>query len=357
MSLFNLGRTDATAFEVSLCRRLVDAYERTGFSVSSCKGITAFEPLSAALDKLARDRGQPLVFLIDEGDYSLLINLDKPQRFAALQQVLSNFYGWLRFQVDARFILVTGVMRYQDTSLFTGQDFQDLSLDHDFAALLGYTQEEIEECFGPYTKEAAQRLGITSSEVLDKLERYYDGFCFDEEASVKVYCPFAVNMFYSVLYRGTNRTPLFNNYWMDSAGESYDLAAYLRGHDLSPQKIIDLSTKDLVVTSDKLREVSSIQDVTLNQVLVQAGYFSIQEITAETRDRATKSRAYSCGITNQDVREKFEPLLASYVVGFKDREENEEGYSLAQALGEVKKGLEQGDIDLLCASGRFDLLF
>ena len=103
------------------------------------------------------------MFLIDEGDYSLLINLDKPQRFAALQQVLSNFYGWLRFQVDARFILVTGVMRYQDTSLFTGQDFQDLSLDHDFAALLGYTQEEIEECFGPYTKEAAQRLGITSS--------------------------------------------------------------------------------------------------------------------------------------------------------------------------------------------------
>lgn len=38
------------------------------------------------------------------------------------------------------------------------------------------------------------------------------------------------------------------------------------------------------------------------------------------------------------------------MVGFKDREENEEGYSLAQALGEVKKGLEQGDIDLLCAS-------
>ncbi len=210
VSLFNMGRTDVTSFEASLCQRLVDAYERVGFPVSSCKDITSFTYLSSALDKLARDRGKPLVFLIDEGDYPLSINLDKPQRFAALQQVLSNFYAWLRFQVDARFILVTGIMRYHDTSLFTGQDFQDLSLDHDFAALLGYTTEEIEECFGPYTKEAARRMGITYSEVLDKLEQYYDGFCFDEDASIKVYCPFAVNMFYSVLYRGTNKVPLFN---------------------------------------------------------------------------------------------------------------------------------------------------
>ena len=349
LSFFNLG-IDVTSFEASLCKRLVDAYERVGFPVGNCKGITSFEDLSLTLDKLARERGKPLVFLIDEWDYPLSINLDKPQVFAALQHVLNNFYGWLRFQVDARFILVTGIMRYRDTSLFTGQDFQDLSMDHDFAALLGYTKEEIDECFRPYTKEAARRLGISYSEVLDKLELYYDGFCFDEDAAVKVYCPFSVNMFYSVLYRGTNRAPMFNNYWMDSAGASYALVSYLRGHDISPQQIIALSNQELVMTSDKLREVSYLKDVTLNQVLVQAGYFSIQKITAETKNKAPKGRSYSCGITNQEVREKFDPVLASYVVGFRDRDENDVGYSLAQALSEVKQGLEQGDIDLLCDS-------
>ena len=42
VSLFNMGRTDVTSFEASLCQRLVDAYERVGFPVSSCKDITSF---------------------------------------------------------------------------------------------------------------------------------------------------------------------------------------------------------------------------------------------------------------------------------------------------------------------------
>ena len=52
--------------------------------------------------------------------------------------------------------------------------------------LLGYTKEDIEQHFADYIPQAANNLGISTDELWQLLERYYAGFCFDEDASVKV---------------------------------------------------------------------------------------------------------------------------------------------------------------------------
>ena len=348
LSFFSMGESgDAAEFESDLCARLTDAYSVAGFQVSDCDGINSFKRLYRRLNKVAIERGKPLVFLIDEWDYPLSFNIKRPQVCAALQQVMRNFYGWLRMQpCSVRFILITGIMRYRETSLFTGQDIIDISMEPVVADLLGYTQADLHgKQFAPYINGAAKLLGMTPSAVLDKLELYYDGFCFDYDASVKVYCPFSVNKFFSALVSGSKL--LFGKYWMNSSGASAALISYLRNYQLSPQKITELSNQELVMSNYSLQEASYLQNVTFEQILVLGGYFSIKEITADTaQEEDAENRKYRCGITNQEVKDKFYPVLMSYVVSFQD----ELGSPLATALNKVKLALRHGDIARLCFS-------
>ena len=347
LSFFELGNNvDAADFESSLCKRVIAAYSHAGFNVSQVASITSFEDLAWRLDDLAIERGKPLVFLIDEWDYPLSINLHRPQVFAAFQKVLRDFYGWLRLQPRVRFILVTGIMRYRETSLFTGQNVTDISMEPDVANLLGYTQADItSKQFAPYINGAAKLLGMTPSAVLDKLELYYDGFCFDHDASVKVYCPFAVNSFFAPVVRGSK--PVFRKYWMKSSDASAALISYLHNYQLSSQKIMELSNQELIMPYDNLSEGSYLQNVTFEQILVLGGYFSIKEITDDTAHAEdAENRKYRCGITNQEVKDKLYPVLMSYVVSFQD----ELGSPLATALNNVKAALRHGDIAQLCFS-------
>ena len=354
LSFFELGKNvDAITFEAKLCSRLIDAYGAAGFQVSDCDGITSFDVLYLRLNRLARERGKPLVFLIDEWDYPLSSNLHKPQVFIALQQVLRDFYGWLRLQPNVRFLLITGIMRYRETSLFTGRNIRDISMEPVVANLLGYTQADLTgKQFAPYINGAAKELGMTPSAVLDKLETYYDGFCFDYDVSVKVYCPFSVNMFFSALDSGSK--PKFHNYWMESSGASIALISYLRNYQLSPQQITELSNQELKMSRESLQEVSYLQDVTFEQILVLSGYFSIKEIIVNSAQEEEEdddydddaNREYRCGITNKEVKDKFYPVLMSYVVSF----QNTKGSPLAAALKKVKLALKHGDIAQLCFS-------
>ena len=140
-----------------------------------------------------------LVFLIDEWDYPLSNNLDNEDKFNRLKLVLRDFYAWLRDLPKVRFLLITGIMRYHETSMFTGQYIQDLSMKPYFADLLGYTQQEMVDKFAPYIEKAANMLGISTQTLLDKLKQYYDGFCFDYNASVTVYCPYSINQFFDAV--------------------------------------------------------------------------------------------------------------------------------------------------------------
>ncbi len=347
LSFFELGKNiDVTEFESSLCKRVIAAYSHAGFNVSKVAKITSFEDLAWRLDDLAIERGKPLVFLIDEWDYPLSSNIHQPQAFASFQKVLRAFYCWLRLQPRVKFILITGIMRYRETSLFTGRDIRDISMEPVVANLLGYTQADLTgKQFAPYIDVAAKELGLTPSAVLAKLKTYYDGFCFDKDASVKVYCPFSVNMFFSALDIGSK--PVFDYYWMKSAGASTALISYLRNHPLSSQRITELSGQNLVMSNDSLQEVSYLQDVSFEQILVLGGYFSIKTIKGGSAKAGNfQNRKYLCGITNKEIKDKFYPVLMSYVVSFKDTD----GSVLAQALDDVKNALIQGDIAQLCLS-------
>ena len=207
-------------------------------------------------------------------------------------------------------------MRWQEISSFTGYDFDDLSIEPWYATLMGYTQEDLEgESLAPYMTLAAHRLGITTKELLEQLKRHYGGFCFDEDAAVKVYCPYSINKFFSPLAAkeflvDPNWMPEFKPFWMNSSHVSASLQAYFCSLALSQQELSVLSRQEFELSYDELQEGSCLQKVTPQQLLVQSGYFSIKAITENTKGKPTDDRCYVCGVTNCEISEKFFEALS-----------------------------------------------
>ena len=142
-------------------------------------------------------QGKRLVFLIDEWDAPLSSNLGNQALCESILAIFKEFYEWLRNLNKVRFILVTGIMRYHSTSLFGGQDIQDISMEPRWASLVGLIHEELVTNYAPYIKVAAARRGCTEAQLIADLKDFYNGFCFDSKAQVKLYCPLAINKFFA----------------------------------------------------------------------------------------------------------------------------------------------------------------
>ena len=290
-----------------MCTHLAAAYAHAGFpEAMQLRTETSFSHLKRELDYLAR--GQQLVFLIDDYDYPLSSHLDDPQLFAALQSVMSEFHKWLNQQTSARFILVTGIMRYREASLFWGPNLIDISMDPEYADLLSYTKEDIEQHFADYIPQAANNLGISTDELWQLLERYYAGFCFDEDASVKVYNPYSINKFFAPLddpnfRKRANAKLTFAPYWLESYRPSAALRSFLRAHKYDVAKLVNKYSQPLIVNRGAFKCYVNVNEVTLDQIMVQSGQISIREIANPLISAAlnTSPTRYKCEITNAEV--------------------------------------------------------
>ena len=172
---------DVTAFEQSLITELGRAYHRAGFAQEEIDDYRREATLHGFLSKLANfSNQQRLVFLIDEWDVPLLAQLENQPRYDAIQKSLNVFYNWLR-TLNLRFLFITGILHFRQ------KDVVDISMMPKFATLLGYTQGELEFYFRDYLESAAQCRKMGVNDLLLSLQSYYPCFCFDEDASVKLY--------------------------------------------------------------------------------------------------------------------------------------------------------------------------
>ena len=316
LSFKTIAVKNANDFEISLRETLVAAFSEAGFpEVKSFEQSRTLNGFLRQFNSIAQQH--KLVFLIDEWDYSLSHSDDNAEAFNIFMGVLEIFYSWLRELPNLRFVLVTGIMRYRETSLFSGQDIQDLSMEPDFADLLGYTQEEIKQAFAQYIPLAAERKNLTEAQLLEQLQLYYAGFCYDYDASIEVYCPYAINRFFSVV-KSRNKVPYFGSYWMRSANASSALSTYVRKHALKQDELKELCEQQFTLSYAELNAANYFGPATFKQLLVQAGYFSIKSIAGNELDDADEpdapeQRKFNCAITNKDVAKEFVPVLKQYL--------------------------------------------
>lgn len=94
---------------------------------------------------------------------------------------------------------------YDHTSIFsTFNHLEDLTLDSDYGALVGYTEDELENYFSQYIDNAADVLNkenntdfYTHESVVASLKRNYDGYSFDKKCRKHVYNPWSIVNFFS----------------------------------------------------------------------------------------------------------------------------------------------------------------
>ena len=156
-------------------------------------------------------------------------------------------------------MFITGVSKFSKVGIFSGMNnINDLTLQADYATMLGYTQEELESNFSTEIETAAQKLNLTRTELLDKMKEWYNGYRF-EETTQSVYNPVSVNTFFQV-----NK---FENFWFATGTPSFLI------NILKQDGIFDLNHQDHTQLDF---DSFDLEDLKIYGLLYQTGYLTIK---------------------------------------------------------------------------------
>lgn len=279
---------------------LAENLEDLGFSPSDIAPDRFIFKLAKWLKKIPR---KSLVLLIDEYDSPLTKVLNDKALFLGVQDVLSEFFNVLKSCDSAfRFLFLTGVTRFSNAGIFSGfNSLNDITLNPEYGALLGYTEEELKQYFPDFLEDAARVHGVTVSQLLQRLRDYYDGFSFDKKGSTHVYCPWSVLKFFS------DEAHEFENYWFQSCGQPSVLTNYLLHRKLDkPMDFLETVSLD----PDRLLSSSSYDKLDINVLLQQTGYLTIRSVDA--------SGELHLGYPNREVTASMACLYSQIMMGDDD---------------------------------------
>ena len=247
--------------------------------ISRCFGTVGFQYVDDDLNSAAGQlstwlqtlRLSSLVVLIDEYDAPLTSCLNQHELFNAVRGQLSEFYAVLKSHDRAlRFVFITGITKFNKMRIFSElNNLSDISLAPRFGSLLGYTHEEVQTYFGPYIAKSAEVLSIGQNELLDLLAAHYDGFCFEESGTKKVFAPWSLLNFFAQPDRG------FKDYWFESGGRPAVLMEYLKSHTIKePEEY----ARDKTISLSALTGSSDVETLSDIGLLTQAGYLTIKSV-------------------------------------------------------------------------------
>jgi hypothetical protein len=237
----------------------------------------------AGLIKLLRPGGR-VVLLIDEYDHPLVRNLTDMAVTQANRQLLHDFFSMIKsLQAELRFVLITGVSRFSRISLFSGMNnLADISLNPQFATLLGLTEDEINQYLDEHVLQMSHQQRTTVDAVIDALRKWYDGYQFSRRADAEqVFNPWSI---LNCLNSGE-----FENYWFASGTPSF--AAQLIMERGFP--VVDLEAE--IIAGVEIEGNHSAEKINLVALLFQTGYLTIERYEPVTGQ-------YYLRIPNEEVR-------------------------------------------------------
>lgn len=281
---------DAVAtFERGFVERVTQSLNAAGLDYNPA--MTPGGNFATAIRTLAKEAGRPVVILIDEYDSPVSHALDDIPKANAIRDRLSAFYGEIKNNAaDIRFMLMTGLTKFTQHSVFSAlNNLTDLTLDALAADLLGYTERELDACFGDYLRAHAKAMALPDADYRAQLQWWYNGYRFSPDSETKVYNPVAIGR---ALAR---RKPYFEPTWSET-GHSSALMRYLAAHPLTArdyERIPEL-TRNIFDTYD----LANIRDLTF---LYQAGYLTIKDFNP--------IEGYTLGIPDEDVRQDLNQIL------------------------------------------------
>ena len=154
--------------------------------------------LDSLLSYLYKKYDKKVVVLIDEYDNSLLKTVYDRALFEDVRNLFAGFYEVLKTDGDyIRFCFITGVTRFQQVSIFSQlNNLIDISSSPEYAALCGYTDEELDYYFAPYIQKYYEDNNIEKKEEREAFRKsikdYYDGYRFSIRNDVTMYNPVSI---------------------------------------------------------------------------------------------------------------------------------------------------------------------
>lgn len=236
--------------------------------------------------------GHKVVILIDEYDKVLVNSMTKPELHEQMRSILKPVFSILK-EADRyiHFGMLTGVSRFSRLSIFSDiNNLEDISLSPEFAALCGFTADEISRYFAPGVEAFAEAQGTDFDGMMQILKDNYDGYHFSAD-SPDIYNP------YSLILALKNRR--LSHQWFESGTPTF-LLEKIRDTDEDIRKVFSQEVSSYILSN------TSISDSNLISTLYQTGY-----LTIKSYDREEDS--FVLGIPNREVEVGlFSGLLPLY---------------------------------------------
>ena len=311
---FDFSSVDA--LQSSLSRLMRETAEFHQLQLTENRPDQMFREIITGLSKK-----QQIVILLDEYDKPILNNISSPECKPVLS-VLKAFYSVIKaFEGKLRFAFITGVSKFCHVSLFSDlNNLTDITMDARYAAMLGYTQEELEANFSDRIAAAAG--DRDPDEFKAEIKAWYNGYRFEESAKT-VYNPVSLAKFFESGGK-------FNNYWFSTGTPTFLLELIKKQH-FNFEEVLNTPVSNFAFDA---YEIDRINPLTL---LLQTGYLTI--------DRAVKrygDTVYQLRFPNLEVKGSFETYLAGYCSGLRTDQVKDSVYRLADAVtaGDVDGFLE-----------------
>jgi hypothetical protein len=277
--------------------------------------------LSASFSALIAEVAKqgPVVILLDEYDKPILNNIGAAGAKDILS-VLKGFYSTIKTcESLEHFVFVTGVTKFCHVSLFSDlNNLTDITMDANYATMLGYTQSELENAFADRIAAVEKQQSIPHDDFIDKIKNWYNGYRFEETIET-VYNPVSLALFF------TNNGK-FHNYWF-STGTPTFLLDVIKNTDFDFENVLTHPVSGLAFDA---YEIDKIEPLAL---LLQTGYLTIKSAFNDFG-----VTFYQLDFPNFEVRSAFDTYLMNTYTSISKDELEGVAVNLARCV-------RRGDVD------------
>jgi len=275
--------------------------------------------LTGLIKRANQQTGLGVVLIFDEYDSPLLNKLYSSEELAQTRTLMQEFYGPIKTcTAYERFTFITGITKFSQLSIFsTLNNLNNITMLPQFAALTGFTDEELDTVFHPDIQMLADAAEVSYDEMREQLKQRYDGYHFSEK-KLGVYNPF------SLLKAFANQS--LKNYWFESGTPTFIFDTMREHHtDITSLEQLECPSEGFDLPTEAMTDSLPL--------LYQSGYLTIKDYDKE-------SYMYTLDFPNQEVRTGFIGSLMPSAIGIK-QSDVQAGFAL-----KFWRALKQDDIEL-----------
>ena len=311
---FSFDKMDNKILETSISG-IIDKHARHFEVELIAEGIkNRFQEL---LEKIHEKHGG-VVLLVDEYDKPIIEFLEFEEsgiytKAVENQRIMKQFYSVLKASEEyLRLTFITGVSKFTQVSVFSDLNhLQDISIDRNFANIVGYTQQELERNFEEHIQKVQDTLQMERNPLLTKMKTWYNGFSWN--GTETLYNPFGILNFFS--------KQDFRNYWFSTGTPTFLL------QQMKKQNIYDVENSKV---SPTVLESYDINNLRILPLLFQTGYLTIKEKTESY---------YILDYPNQEVRESMYQFMIDGLAP------NPQRLYTIGTIEDLKKAFLEADLD------------